>query len=86
MAGNAEDSVHAMRIGTGRMITNENTDIQSALTQLLLAWKSLEMLFGPLAQPGNRGYRFWPAQRTLRMEVGRLARDAHGRWPEFAIA
>ena len=62
VAERAAERVRAMGIGTGRMITNENTDIQSALSQLLLAWKSVEMLFGPLAHPGNWGYRFWPAQ------------------------
>jgi hypothetical protein len=56
----AGDGVRAMGIGIGRMITNENADIQASLSQLLLAWKSSEMLFGPLAQPGNQGYRFWP--------------------------
>ena len=75
-----------MRIGTGRMITNENINSQPNLSQLLLAPKSSKMLFGPLAQPGNRGYRFWPAQWTLRTEVGSLARDADGRLPEFTLA
>jgi hypothetical protein len=81
-----EDSVRVMRIGTEQMITNENIDVQSGLSKLLLARKSLEMLFPPLAQPGNRGYRFWPAQRTLRTKVGGLARDAGGRLPEFTEA
>jgi hypothetical protein len=68
------------------MITNENSDVQPGLSQLLLAPKSAKMLFGPLAQPPNRGYRFWPAQRTLRTEVGSLERDADGRLPEFTLA
>ena len=38
-----------------RMITNEHTDIQVDLSQLLLASKSLEMLFEPLARRGKRG-------------------------------
>jgi hypothetical protein len=42
------------------------------------------MLFDPLAQPGNRGYRFLPAQRTLKTKVGRLTRDADGRLPGIA--
>jgi hypothetical protein len=67
------------------MITNENTDIQVGLSQLLLAWKSLEMLFGPLARLANPRYRFWPAQRTLRLAVGGVARDADGRLPVIAI-
>jgi hypothetical protein len=82
----AEDRGGATRIGAGRMITNENSNIQPILSQLLLAWKSSEMLFGPLAQPFNRGYRFWPAQRTLRTEVGSLERDADRQLPEFTIA
>jgi hypothetical protein len=56
---------------------------QSILLQLSLGWKSQEMLFPPLAQPGNRGYRFYPVQITLRMKVGGLVRDSGGRLPEF---
>jgi hypothetical protein len=60
VAETAEDWVRAMGIGMGRMITSKRADIQVSLSQLLLAWKSSEMLFAPLAQPGNQGYRFWP--------------------------
>jgi hypothetical protein len=39
-ARESEDSVRVMRKGTGQMITEEDSDIQSVLSQILLAWKS----------------------------------------------
>jgi hypothetical protein len=67
-------------------VTKECLAIQAGLSLLLLASKSLEMLFGPLAQRSKRGYRFSPAQKTLKAKVGGLARWAIGRLLEVTIA
>jgi len=55
MAAHAAHCVRALRVEIQGMMTREKFGIQAGLLQLLIAWKSLEILLPPLAERGIRG-------------------------------
>jgi hypothetical protein len=55
MAAHAAHCVGPIRLEIQGMMTREKFGIQAGLLQLLIAWKSLEILLPPLAERGIRG-------------------------------